>query len=119
MRFARFLSVQIASIALDALVTWLLLSLAGVPILLGKTISSLSAAIFAVVYLRRQDIVADTSRFILTSITLISLLVSYGMFVLLVLRNPTLQWPPAFGAATVAAFLLSVLGYWRARRLNP
>ncbi len=119
MTFARFISVQITCMALDAFVTWMLLSQIGVPVLLGKTLSSLLAAAFAVLYLRRPRVIASTSRFILTSITLISLLVSYGIFTLLLLRNPMLQWPLALIAASVAALLLSLIGYWRAPRSSP
>jgi len=117
--FARFISFQIMVMALDALVTWLLVSKAGIPILLGKTIGTLSAAAFAVVYLRQVSVFANNSRFIAVSITLISLLVNYGMFTLLVLRNPILQWPLACGAATTAALLLSGIGYWRVHRFTP
>ncbi|KQM30714.1 hypothetical protein ASF03_19950 [Rhizobium sp. Leaf68] len=102
--------------ALDAFVTWMLLSQVGVPGLLGKTLSFLSTAAFAVLYLRRRGAIASTSRFIVTSITLISLLVSYGISTLLLLRNPMLQWPLALIAAFVAALLLSLIGYWRAPR---
>lgn len=116
MTFARFISVQITCMALDAFVTWMLLSQVGVPVLLGKTLSSLSAAAFAVLYLRRRGAIASTRRFIVTSITLISLLVSYGIFTLLLLRNPMLQWPLALIAASAAAQLLSLIGYWRAPR---
>ena len=119
MTFARFISVQITCMALDAFVTWMLLSQVGVPVLLGKTLSSLLAAAFAILYLRRPGVLASTSRFILTSITLISLLVSFGIFTLLLVRNPMLQWPLALVAASVAALLLSLIGYWRAPRSSP
>ncbi|MDP9574122.1 UNVERIFIED_ORG: phosphoglycerol transferase MdoB-like AlkP superfamily enzyme [Agrobacterium larrymoorei] len=102
--------------ALDAFVTWMLLSQVGVPVLLGKTLSFLSTAAFAVLYLRRRGAIASTRRFIVASITLIPLLVSYGIFTLLLLRNPMLQWPLALIAAFVAALLLSLIGYWRAPR---
>ncbi len=116
MTFLRFISVQFTCMALDAFVTWMLLSQVGVPVLLGKTLSFLSTAAFAVLYLRRRGAIASTSRFIVTSITLISLLVSYGISTLLLLRNPMLQWPLALIAAFVAALLLSLIGYWRAPR---
>lgn len=119
MTFARFIFVQITCMALDAFVTWMLLSQVGVPVLLGKTLSSLLAAAFAVLYLRRRGAIASTRRFIVTSITLIVLLVSYGIFTLLLLRNPMLQWPLALIAASVAALLLSLIGYWRAPRSSP
>ena len=119
MTFLRFISVQFTSMALDAFVTWMLLSQVGVPVLLGKTLSFLSTAAFAVLYLRRRGAIASTSRFIVTSITLISLLVSYGISTLLLLRNPMLQWPLALIAAFVAALLLSLIGYWRAPRSSP
>ncbi len=119
MTFLRFISVQFTCMALDAFVTWMLLSQVGVPVLLGKTLSFLSTAAFAVLYLRRRGAIASTSRFIVTSITLISLLVSYGISTLLLLRNPMLQWPLALIAAFVAALLLSLLGYWRAPRSSP
>ena len=119
MTFARFISVQITCMALDAFVTWMLLSQVGVPVLLGKTLSSLLAAAFAILYLRRPGVLASTSRFILTSITLISLLVSFGIFTLLLVRNPMLQWPLDLVAASVAALLLSLIGYWRAPRSSP
>ena len=119
MTFARFLSVQIICVALDAFVTWLFASQTGAPILLGRTIGALSASVFAVVYLRQTGILAEMGHFIATSVTLISLLVSFCMFTLLVLRNPILQWPLAFAASAVAALLLSFIGYLRARRLNP
>ncbi|MGP4806429.1 hypothetical protein ACSV5G_21925 [Agrobacterium cavarae] len=118
MTFVRFISVQITCMALDAFVTWMLLSQFGVPVLLGKTLSSLSVAAFAFLYLRRPSIIASPSRFIVTSITLIVLLVSYGIFTVLLLRNPMLQWPLALIAASVAALLLSLIGYWRAPRLS-
>lgn len=116
MTFLRFISFQFTCMALDAFVTWMLLSQVGVPVLLGKTLSFLSTAAFAVLYLRRRGAIASTSRFIVTSITLISLLVSYGISTLLLLRNPMLQWPLALIAAFVAALLLSLIGYWRAPR---
>lgn len=119
MTFLRFISVQFTCMALDAFVTWMLLSQVGVPVLLGKTLSFLSTAAFAVLYLRRRGAIASTSRFIVTSITLISLLVSYGISTLLLLRNPMLQWPLALIAAVVAALLLSLIGYWRAPRSSP
>lgn len=119
MTFLRFISVQFTCMALDAFVTWMLLSQVGVPVLLGKTLSFLSTAAFAVLYLRRRGAIASTSRFIVTSITLISLLVSYGISTLLLLRNPMLQWPLALIAAFVAALLLSLIGYWRAPRSSP
>lgn len=119
MTFLRFISVQFTCMALDAFVTWMLLSQVGVPVRLGKTLSFLSTAAFAVLYLRRRGAIASTSRFIVTSITLISLLVSYGISTLLLLRNPMLQWPLALIAAFVAALLLSLIGYWRAPRSSP
>lgn len=119
MTFLRFISVQFTCMALDAFVTWMLLSQVGVPVLLGKTLSFLSTAAFAVLYLRRRGAIASTSRFIVTSITLISLLVSYGISTLLLLRNPMLQWPLALIAAVVAALLLSLIGYWGAPRSSP
>jgi len=117
--FARFISVQITCLALDAFVSWTLLSQFGATVLLGKTLSSLSTAAFAFLYLQRPSIIASPSRFIVTSITLISLLVSYGIFTLLLLRNPMLQWPLALIAASVASLLLSLIGYWRASRSSP
>ncbi|PVE50842.1 hypothetical protein DC415_20895 [Agrobacterium tumefaciens] len=105
--------------ALDAFVTWMLLSQFGVPVLLGKTLSFLSTVAFAFLYLQRPGVLASTRRFIVTSMTLIVLLVSYGIFTLLLLRNPMLQWPLALIAASVAALLLSLIGYWRAPRSSP
>lgn len=119
MTFLRFISVQITCMALDAFVTWMLVSQFGVPVLLGKTLSSLLAAAFAVLYLRRRGVIASARRFIVTSITLIVLLVSYSIFTLLLLRNPMLQWPLALIAASAAALLLSLIGYWRAPRSSP
>lgn len=119
MTFARFIFVQIACTALDLLVTWLLVSPAGAAVFVSRTIGAVSAAAFAIVYLRQVSIAAGKSGFVATSITLISLLVSYGVFTLLLQRNPILQWPLAFAAATLAAFFLSLIGYWRTRCIVP
>lgn len=116
MTFGRFISVQTACIALDAFTTWVLLSQVGLAVLLGRTIGFLSAAALAAVCLRQNG--ATQGGVLSTSITLISLLVSYGMFSLLVLRNPFLHWPWAFAAAALAGLLLSLIGYWRTRHIR-
>ncbi|MEJ8308308.1 hypothetical protein [Agrobacterium larrymoorei] len=117
MTFGRFISVQTACIALDAFTTWVLLSQVGLAVLLSRTIGFLSAAALAAVRLR-QNSATQGGGVLSTSITLISLLVSYGMFTLLVLRNPFLHWPWAFAAAALAGLLLSLIGYWRTRHIR-
>lgn len=118
MTFSRFISVQTACIALDAFTTWVLLSQVGLAVLLGKTLGLLSAATLATVYLRQNSAPQGGGGVLSTSITLISLLVSYGMFSLLVLRNPFLHWPWAFAAAALAGLLLSLIGYRRTRHIR-
>lgn len=117
MTFSRFISVQTACIALDAFTTWVLLSQVGLAVLPGKTLGLLSAATLATVCLR-QNSAPQGGGILSTSITLISLLVSYGMFALLVLRNPFLHWPWAFAAAALAGLLLSLIGYRRTRHIR-
>ncbi|WP_296078618.1 hypothetical protein [uncultured Agrobacterium sp.] len=116
MELGRLLLLQVFCAALDAGTTWLLWSRIDISVVLARIAGACLAAILIVFFCRRAPEFRGIGRFLATSISLTCLLVSYGIFALLMLRNPVLQWPLAFAAASGASLLLSWIGYWRARQ---
>lgn len=116
MGLGRFLLFQLLCAVLDAGTTWLLVSSTDIPVVLARMAGGVVAATLIVLFYNKASKFGGIGRLLATSISVTCLVVSYGIFVLLMLRNPILQWPLAFVAASVAAVLLSWIGYRRARR---
>lgn len=79
---------------------------------------SLAGGIGAMLALAAVQIVRSMDRFgqLPVIISSISILVNYGLFALILTRNPMLQWPMLLLATSVAALLLGSFGYQRATR---
>ncbi|WP_421363287.1 hypothetical protein [Agrobacterium rosae] len=66
--------------------------------------------------LNRLHGAAPVGGVLLIVISSISTCVSFGIFALIITRNPFLQWPTAFLAASCGGLALAVAGYVRARK---
>jgi len=105
-----FTALNIALVAFDGLATYGLIGIAGLDIivarLLGLCVAFVSLVLFQR-YAQRKDALA-------TVISGITILVGFGLFALILTRNPAIQWPIAFIVASLASLVLGVFGYRRA-----
>lgn len=105
-----FIVLNIALAAFDGLATYGLITATGLNFvaarLLGLCITFVSLVLFQHSARRKYALA--------TIISCITMLVSFGLFALILTRNPAIQWPIAFIVASLASLVLGVFGYRRA-----
>ena len=89
-------------------------NIAGLDVFLARLlgVSIAFAALFMVQMRARRRHASPTT--LATIISGITLIVSFGLFALILTRNPAVQWPIAFIVASVASLALGIFGYRRA-----
>ncbi|WHA42950.1 hypothetical protein [Agrobacterium larrymoorei] len=118
MKTVSFLLFYAACAAVDAGLTWLFLWSGEISVLVARAFGAASAITCFVFVQRRFLKKRPVGPLLAGSIGTVSTIVSYGLFALLLSRNPLLQWYVPFLAATLAALILCGLGYWRASKIS-
>lgn len=117
MKLPLFILLHLAFIMVDVLLTLTMLIVFPGSIFLARLFGVIAGYIFlavAIHYVARTHTAGKTLAFV---ISLISACVSFGLFALILTRNPMIQWPVAFAAGSIAALALAALGYIRATRV--
>lgn len=107
-----FLIFNVVLLALDAVVTFAVRASETIHVPIAGLVGVFAALMtiqFSRKWLKRQGfgLLAATASSVIV-------LVNYGLFALILMRNPMLQWPAVFLATSLAALLLGGLGYRRA-----
>lgn len=113
MTFLIFVLVNSALVAFDFAVT-LALYLLGDFYVVTARLCGAGAAVAAMLILIRIWPGRNRSRALPVIVSVITGTVNCGLFVLLYLREPMLNWPLLFGLTSVAALLFGAAGYRRA-----
>ncbi len=111
-----FILVTVGFTVLDGLLTLALSAGSGLGIMLARLLSVAIITPCLAYTLNRMQRAAPAGGVLLTIFSVISTGVSVGIFVLIILRNPFVQWPVAFLAASCGGLALAITGYLRARR---
>lgn len=117
MKLPLFILLHVAFIVVDGLLTLSMLTVLAGSIFLARLFGVIAGYIFlavAIHYGARRHTVGKTLAIV---ISFISACVSFGLFALILTRNPIIQWPAAFAAGSMAALALAALGYIRATRV--
>lgn len=118
MKTVSFLLFYAACAAVDAGLTWLFLWSGEISVLVARALGAAGAIMCFVFFQRHFFKKRPVGPLLAGSIGIVSTIVSYGLFALLLFRNTLLQWYVPFLAATLAALILCGLGYWRASKLS-
>lgn len=117
MNLPLFILLHLAFIMVDGLVTLSMFTALPGSIFLARLFGVTAGYIFlavAIHYVARTHTAGKTLAIV---ISFISACVSFGLFALILTRNPMIQWPVAFAAGSIAALALAALGYIRATRV--
>ncbi|WP_320200164.1 hypothetical protein RMR16_014705 [Agrobacterium sp. rho-13.3] len=111
MKLLPFIVLNAAFVVVDGVVTYGLVDFASINVLVARFFGALFAVVGISIILRRTH---PSGSFLATAISTMTIIVSYGLFALILARNPILQWPVAYATSAVAALLLGAIGYRRA-----
>ncbi|MCZ7850869.1 hypothetical protein O9X99_12595 [Agrobacterium salinitolerans] len=117
MRLPHFALTEIGGLAVDLVVTCLLIFYLGVDPLAARLPGAATGLVTSWRLNRSYgEASARLNSFLTNAVTLTSRIVSVGLFALLQWRNPLVQplVPLAFSA--LAAFVLALYGYWRLQK---
>ncbi len=116
MNLPAFIVITVAFTVLDGLLTLALSTGSGLDIIFARLLSvaiTLACLAYTLNRLRRAAAVGGV---LLMIVSIISTCVSFGIFALIISRNPSVQWPIAFIAASFGGLALAVIGHLRARK---
>ena len=117
MKLPLFILLHLAFIMVDGLLTLTMLTVLPGSILVARLFGVIAGYIFLAVAIHHVARMHTTGKTLAIVISLISACVSFGLFALILTRNPIIQWPVAFAAGSIAALALAALGYIRATRV--
>jgi hypothetical protein len=106
-----FIVLNAAFVVVDGVVTYGLINFATMNVIVARFFGALFAVVGIAIILRRTH---PSGSFLASAISIMTIIVSYGLFALILARNPILQWPVAFVTSALAALLLGAIGYRRA-----
>ncbi|SCX21270.1 hypothetical protein [Agrobacterium rosae] len=111
-----FILINAVSIVMDGFITLAISIGSNLDVTIARLLSvaiTLPCLAYALNHLQRA---APSGGVLLIVLSGISTCVSFGIFALIITRNPFLQWPMAFLAASCGGLALAVAGYIRARK---
>ncbi|NTF06259.1 hypothetical protein G6L37_08790 [Agrobacterium rubi] len=116
MNLLAFIAITVAFTVLDGLLTLAISTGSGLDIIFARLLS-LAITLPCLAYtLNRMLRAAPVGGVLLVIVSIISTCVSFGIFALIISRNPFVQWPIAFIAASFGGLALAGIGYLRARK---
>ena len=117
MRLPHFALTEIGGLAVDLVVTCLLIFYLGVDPLAAR-LPGAATGLATSWRLNRSysEASARLNSFLTNAVTLTSRIVSVGLFALLQWRNPLVQPLVPLAFAALAAFVLALYGYWRLQK---
>ncbi|GAK70431.1 hypothetical protein RRU01S_12_00140 [Agrobacterium rubi TR3 = NBRC 13261] len=111
-----FIVITVSFTVLDGLLTLALSTGSGLDIVFARLLSVAITLPCLAYTLNRLQRAAPVGGVLLMIVSVISTCVSFGVFALIISRNPFVQWPIAFIAASFGGLALAVTGYLRARK---
>lgn len=120
MNMLTFILINAAFMAIDGAMTFAISNTTALSIIHARLISSTITLIvigFSIARLVPARVSSDgPSRVLATIISALGTGLSCGLFLLILSRNPMLQWPAAFAASAFASLIFASLAYGRAQR---
>ncbi|NTE85209.1 hypothetical protein [Agrobacterium rubi] len=116
MNLPAFFVITVAFTVLDGLLTFALSAGSGLDIVFARLLSVAVTVPCLAYTLNHLQRAAPMGGVLLMVVSVISTCVSFGIFALIISRNPFVQWPIAFIAASFGGLALAVIGYLRARK---
>ncbi|UHS60176.1 hypothetical protein HRR99_00845 [Agrobacterium vaccinii] len=116
MNLPPFIVITVAFTVLDGLLTLALSAGSGLDIVFARLLSVAITLPVLTYTVNRLQRAAPVGGVLLILVSVISTCVSFGIFALIISRNPFVQSPVAFLAASFGGLALAVIGYLRARK---